>query len=233
MIENDYFIDNPIINNDLFSEKKNELSHFTDKEVITLLKKVSNTNVQRLAKYFERLGENSNEYETFRKVLHNVCMKLLDIYGSKILTLIYQLPFFTENDGADNLHNISLNLDMDDVNFDGYKIPFGDDYIYLGIERIIREDFHGNRTSDKGSISLMQKRKDGFFSLLCRIKNDGTIDDYFINNLEFNIYSVINNKNIELYSGSFDVRCRVCGRELTSPDSIYYGIGPECARNYG
>lgn len=235
MVDNDFFIDNSIVKNDLFTTKKNTFSHFNDKEVVRILKKVSNLNVKKLANYFERLKDDNEEYKIFRKVLHNICEELLKIYGSQIISLIYNLPFISDFEEVNEVHNILLNISIDDINFNGYKIPCGNEYIYLGIDRTIRYDIYNRKTYDHGSVLLMKKnKKNDYFSLLCRIKSDGKIDKDFINNLEFNIYSVINQKNkIELYSGSFDVRCRVCGRELNDPTSIYYGIGPECARNYG
>ena len=101
------------------------------------------------------------------------------------------------------------------------------------MERIIRyEPFGRGRTSKKGYVTFLRKNKNNpFYTLLARIRKNGTIDSKFLKDLSIDLFSLVNNDSIEVFSGSFEIRCRVCGRELTDPKSIYYGIGPGCASN--
>lgn len=225
---------NPLFEDDFFKTEMGTYT-FSDQQIIRLLQKVSNRDINKLALYFQNMDEKDIDYPNFKTILNNICKELLECYGSKILSFIYQLPFFTNRENGSEIYKAELNLDidMDDINFEAYKIPYENEYIYIGLERIIRYEPNRGRTSNKGYITILRKNKNNsFYTLLARIKKDGTIDSEFLKDLNINLFSLVTNDSIEVFSGSYEIRCRVCGRELNSPKSIYYGIGPECAINY-
>lgn len=232
VLNNFDFTTKPLFQDDLFKTEM-ETYTFSDEQIIRLLQKISNRDINQLALYFQNMKKEEIDYPIFKTLLNNICNELLECYGSKILSFIYQLPFFTNRENGPEIYKaeLNLNIDMDDITFEAYKIPYENEYIYIELERIIRyEPFGRGKTSNKGYLTILRKNKNNsFYTLLARIKKDGTIDSEFLKDLNINLFSLITNDSIEVFSGSFEIRCRVCGRELTDPKSIYYGIGPGCA----
>lgn len=198
-------------------------SVFTDEQVINIIYKISNRNIRKLVWEFERIRFiSSDRYLHLRFILHTICLKLLKRFGSKMLSFIIDLKVIDRPDEVSKIHSniYSINIDREDLNFDTIEIRNNWKKIYLGFEI---SEYNNNPY-------MIICNSKGF--LLGRINELGYIEDEFINRIKFNIFEFIDGAEISYLGAVLNCHCSICNRELTTPESIYYGIGPICRGDY-
>ncbi len=210
----DYFSD--IVYEDTSSLFK---TFFSDNQVVKILEKVSNRNIRSLVWEFQSLLlQKSDRFYHLKFVLHTICNKLLNLYGTRMLSFIHDLSVVprTENISKNHSDLFSLNIDDEDIGIETIMITKDYSVKYLGFEI--------SEYDNKPYMIVCDDR--GF--LQGRINELGYIEDEFINRMRFNIFEFIDEGSFSYYNAVLNTHCSVCGRELTNHDSVYYGIGPVC-----
>ncbi len=119
LFKNDYF-SKSIMNKQFGSE-----TFFTDELVIKLIQKLSNTNIRKLAWEFEEVRfKNTDKYFQLKFILHNIANKLLNMYGSKMISFIIDLPVLNRENEIYEPHTniLSLDISKENLNFDIIRI---------------------------------------------------------------------------------------------------------------
>lgn len=194
-------------------------TQFTDAQVIRIIEKASNINVRRLAWEFQRIyHQNVDRAFMLRYILHTICNKLVSRYGSPMLSFIHDLNIQKRPD--ENFlpfPNLSeFTIDSQEPDFDTIKITKGWQTKYIGFE-----------VSEYNSKPYMIVCDSSRY-LQGRINELGYVEDDFINRMRFNIFEFLEGGECSYYGSIVNCKCSKCKKELTNPESIYFGMGPVC-----
>ncbi|MCD0457149.1 DUF6011 domain-containing protein [Chryseobacterium sp. LC2016-27] len=191
-------------------------SYFFDSDVINLISKLKNKNLVRYSKEFAFLLKNKGErYRELRDLLHSICHRLRDKYGSKMLTFIFKIPIVRQNYHPNNIYK-SIEKGSDEE-FGYFRIIETNQCI-----KLTHIDF-GMKSEPYILITKNNK-------LIGTVDKDGLIQGFANASLEYNLYEKIVDGNVEFYTGNLEVYCSVCNRPLTDPQSILLGAGPTCSQ---
>ena len=192
---------------------------FTDDQVINLIYKISNRNLRKLVWEFERIKvSQSDRFLHLKFILHKICMKLLNKFGAKMLSFILNLNVHSRTEEVSDYHPnpYNINIDKENLNFDTISIQKGYHKIHLGFEI---SDFNKKPY-------MIVCNSNGYLS--GRINEFGYLEDGFINRISFNLFEFLEDGHLSYFGAILNCHCRICNRELTVPESVYYGIGPTC-----
>lgn len=200
-------------------------SVFTDEQVIKIIYKISNRNIRKLVWEFERIRfTDSDRCLHLKFILHTICLKLLQKYGAKMLSFIIDLKVIDRPDEVSEIHSDIYRLNLENeakkIQFDSIELRKDWRKFYIGFE--IAE------FNNKPYMIICNSQ--GY--LLGRINELGYIEDEFINRIRFNIFEFIDDAEISYLGAVLNCRCSICNKELTVPESIYYGKGPICRGDY-
>lgn len=192
---------------------------FTDDEVIRIIEKASNINVRRLAWEFQRIyHQDVDRAYMLRHILHTICNKLVSRYGSPMLSFIHNLNIQERpNENFSPFPNLSdFMINSREPDFDTIKITKGSQTKFIGFEvsEYNRKPY------------MIVCNSNGF--LQGRINELGYVEDDFINRMRFNIFEFMEGGECSYYGAIVNCHCSNCGRDLTNPDSVYFGMGPIC-----
>lgn len=231
LFKKDYFSE-PII----FDTSSSFKSFFTNEQVIKLIYKISNRNIRKLVWEFERIKNQETDRSLHLKfILHSICNKLLDLYGSKLISFIIDLNVLRRPTEILEIHSniYSINLDKENLDFDTIQIRkekkmktmFGEMPTYTNKYIGFKISKHNN----KPYMIICDSHK----FLECRIDELGYLEDEFINRIRFNIFQFMDEEaELSYYGAVLNNFCSICGKELTVPESIFFGMGPICRGDY-
>lgn len=230
LFNNDYFTELTI--NDKSSGFK---SVFTDEQVIKLIYKISNRNIRKLIWEFERIqNKECDRYLHLKFILHTICNKLLKLYGSKMISFIIDMNVKHRTSEIVGFHSniYSINLEKESLDFDTIEIKKE-----VKINTIFGEMSYYERKHIGFEISEYNKKPymivcDSKGALEGRINELGYIEDEFISRMKFNIFQFMEEGDLYYYGAILNCYCSICQRELTVPESVFYGMGPICRADY-
>lgn len=211
--------------NDYFSTVKYEdpsssfTTQFTDAQVIRIIEKASNINVRRLAWEFQRIyHQDVDRAYMLRHILHTICNKLVSRYGSPMLSFIHDLNIQKRPDeNFSQFPNLNeFKIERENTDFETIKIKKGWYTKFIGFE-----------VSEYNNKPYMIVCNGGGY-LQGRINELGYVEEDFINRMRFNIFEFLEGGECSYYGAIVNCHCSRCKRELTNPDSIYFGMGAVC-----
>lgn len=213
-----YFRNNYFKKIKLIDTENSFQSHFLDAQVINVSQKVSHRKIRNLVNEFKMIrNEDSDRSFQLRFILHFICNKLKEKFGAKMLSFIHDLPIVNRpNEQFEIFKNIN-DIDLhEDYEIESYSITKDYRKIFLGFEKL---------EYDNKPYMIVCDRN-GF--LQGRINEMGFLEEDFINRLKFNLFDILKDGEYNYVGAILNCYCAICHRELTVPESIYYGIGPIC-----
>lgn len=150
----------------------------------------------------------------------------VDKYGLAIVKYIISLPFTQAANSNLKLYSTS----------DKNEVPLHTIQVNIEGEEQLIINFHlvSNPNRQKRAY-VFKKNKEKEVKLIGYINQDGELKTNQVYQPYFNpqLLVVLNQQNKVVYGGLHPGHCIECGRELTVPESIILGIGPECYQKYG
>lgn len=217
------------LTHDIFNQQKQNIilkgypvlsSNFSDTEAMNICSKMSSSFTRNLCKQLHNPKANR---QLIIYQLHHIANKAYKIFGSKILTFIY------------NLRNLNFkNKTASEIKTYTKVVP---DFPIIS--------FDTGSASFKISFFVKQTKKNDKLKADIRLfapktyEQIGFIDEegYVMTRLEkFRpqltlFYQASKNNSFKIFSGVETGNCDICGRELSHPVSLRIGIGPVCASN--
>lgn len=201
-------------------------SHFSDEDAISLCSRVYDKPTNQLAKKFSKDTQN----EEYKYSIHKVAENALAFYGGLLLTFVLGLKVFSSPDPAMQLY-IADTSDTSEFNFSLRDLVFkNDDNEELTITFKRKTNF--SKASDFGFAILRRNKKGRKEPIYC-LTPSGFLLKSFIDKIPaLSLFASPSGGTKDMYFGYTSAECFVCGRELTDPGSIIYGIGPSCRASY-
>lgn len=206
-------------------------TYFTDHQALNLCGKMADASARRLVNDFHKNPAGAERHK-INYQLHYLANKALKFYGGPIITFLYGLrPLKFNSHTASKLRLLPQSKRLAKVPVDFPTLTFsseGTDKYTLVFH--LQEEV---KASNPNKVRVYSKTLS---------KQLGSIDEagYFVRSLNdakpyISLFcSFINERGkFEFSSGVETGSCFVCGRELTHPDSVRYGIGPVCLQNMG
>ncbi|MCT4173046.1 hypothetical protein HZP56_08615 [Elizabethkingia anophelis] len=217
-----FFLNNYFKKVKLEDEESSFKSYFTDLHVIKILQKVSNRKVKNLVNEFIKIkNEETDRSLQLRFILHSICSKLKDKFGAKMLSFIHDLPILDrpkeQFEILKGIHDIDISENYD---IESYTIIKDHKKIFIGFEKLEYDNKPYMIVCDRNG------------HLQVRINEKGFIEDDFINRLRFNLFDMLKDGKFSYVGAILNCECSICHRELTVPESIYFGMGPICREHY-
>lgn len=200
---------------------------FTDNQVKNICSKMSNSKIRHFSNLFFTESKQVDYYH-LKYQLHTIANNALQFFGGVILTFIYNLPNWPlRSKNTDILKSTISDLTYLTGNFPKFEIKSyenGQHYTIRFRRAILR---------NVRNIPLFTIRDNTTYRE-SHVLRDGSLSESLTNIIpDFLIFQENTMTGLMLYAGYSDDVCDICGRPLTDYESVLYGRGPVCRRDYG
>ena len=221
-LKESYFKNNYFKKVKLRDEDSGFKSYFLDSHVINILQKVSHRIIRNLVNEFISIkNEETARSLQLKFILHSICNKLRLKFGSRMLSFIHDLPIIHRPNEGFEIHNDLQDVDLsEDYDVESFAIEKEYRKIIIGFERF---EYYNQPY-------MIVCDRNGY--LQARVSFLGFLENEFINRLKFNLFDMFEDGEFSYVTTILNCYCSICSRELTVPESIYYGIGPICRGDY-
>jgi hypothetical protein len=197
-------------------------SPLTNEQIKKLLPRINSS----YARSIYRSWTNNPNDQGLNSEARRLAQLTVDKYGLAIVKYIISLPF---------THSANSNLKLYSTS-DKNEVPLHTIQVNIDGDEQLVINFHlvSNPNRQKRAY-VFKKNKEKEVKLIGYINQDGELKTNQVYKRYFNpeLLVVLNQQNKVLYGGLHPGNCIECGKELTVPESIILGIGPECYQKYG
>lgn len=202
-------------------------TYFSDTQVKNICSKMSNSKIRHFSNLFFTESKQVDYYH-LRYQLHSIANNALQFFGGIILTFIYNLPNWPlRSRNTDILKSTINDLTYLTGNFPKFEIKSYENGQHYTI-RFRRAVYRNVRNIPLFSIRDNTSYKES------HVLRDGSLSESLTNIIpEFLLFQTETKTGLMLYAGYSDDVCDICGKPLSDYESVMYGRGPVCRRDYG
>ncbi len=201
--------------------------HFYDDEAIKICKRVVDVPTNSLA---DKFSKDTSNYE-LKYSLHKVAENSLDFYGGLLITYVLSLKLLANATPQTQIFKSDTSKKYDPEDFSLRDIVFKDENNNDLIITFRRNTNYGQKTNF--AFAVLKRKEDNKKEVLYSFSDLGYLIESFIDKIPpLTLFYTPNSVNGTFYFGYSTNNCFICGKELTDPQSIIYGIGPNCKANF-
>lgn len=199
-------------------------SYFSDIQAQLICSRMSSSYARSIAEQHGKFPQDNNK-ELLLYQLHFLANKALQVFGGKILTLIYELPplRFAKKTAVEVRTYKNVRPDFPMISFTTHQMQ---------VNVAFFTKLHRQQNKLKPHVILFKNKT---------YETIGSLDELGRIRLQLQSFrpqlsmfiDQINEKKFKIYSGVQTGVCDICKRPLREPLSLRIGIGPVCAKNIG